>query len=597
MARIGIVAVHGVIPQARYGFQDQVATELRTALNRFPGISGPWETSVVFPGPLPSGSPTSAPDLNNTPTISRVHRRREAPNAPTSDFFDVHEAYWSPIDKGKTAGARVLQWLLTTIFLPINNTARYTERFLKVCWDIGYVLLAILLGAACFVACIMAATWALGAGQFLGSQIPAPMTVFSLVVAPLTLINKLSFAVAASLTAGVLGGYLAGQTIRAAWSLVHNLSALTQTDPVQLTSRILAIVVLGAASFVCLRYCITGRIWPLHVRGAALEWPGFALALSVLLFQTGRALALWFIVNFFGDVQIYTTRNENSDFFSLREEILDLVTRTILHVGDSAPTGQPYDRIYIMAHSLGSTIAMDALMRIYNAKKSTPAVQAIWDRIRGFITFGTSLEKTKYFFNAWSPTQSQTYQQWQADLYGGLFTADPSALVPTTQTFGIYWLNCWYFSDFVSDRISSYRSFVLPGHAPSTRRVNRILGARHARARGLAVAGRLLADNRSRFGDFAPWRFHVVTHGDYLPDQVWFWEAPPNSPKRMGAIDVLTSGIEGVTPQEDLHVLRQQPTMPVPYEAKPLSRAVEFLTPDVIKPSDDTSDDVLDDGD
>jgi hypothetical protein len=367
----------------------------------------------------------------------------------------------------------------------------------------------------------MASIWAVGAGQLLGSPAPSIDLAYSLVAAPLTLINKLSLAVVVSLTAGILGGFLAAQTVRAIWSLAHNVAALTQTDPLQLTSRVVAIIVLAAASFVCLRYCIAGGPSPLRV-------PGTVLAISVLLFQAGRALSLWFIVNFFGDVQIYTTRNENSDFFALREQILDLVTKTILYVGGTSPSGQPYDRIYIMAHSLGSTIAMDALMRIYNAKESAPAVRTIWERIRGFITFGTALEKTKYFFNAWSPTPSQAYQQWQNDLYGGLFNADASALVPAKQTHGIYWLNCWYFSDFVSDRISSYRSFVLPGDPPSTRRVNRMKAQVFATDQGVAVAGRLIADNRTRFGDFAPWRLHVVTHGDYLGDQTWFWEARPN---------------------------------------------------------------------
>jgi hypothetical protein len=581
LGRIGIVAVHGVIPQARYGFQDQVAAQLCTALNNFPNSGGPWKTSVVFPSPAQGAIPSPSTDPTNTPTIARVHQSSEPdPANPVNDFFDIHEAYWSPIDKGKTTALRVLQWLLTTVFLPINDTARFLERFRKVSWDVGFLFMAILLGSTCFIASVVCAAWALGSTQIRGSGIAQFADALGYVGSPLVLIKGLDPSIVASLIAGFIGAYLAAQAIRAIWSVAHNLRILTSTDPAQLTSRIVAISILVILAGVGIAYCI----FVPTSNGSPLRFPGFALVATVLLFQSGRALLLWFLANFFGDVQIYTTRDENSDFFALREQILQLVTETIISVANGSASGQRYDRVYVMAHSLGSTISLDALLRIYNAQKSGAVSPSDWNLIRAFVTFGTSLEKTKYFFSAWSPTQSQAYEEWQDDLYGPLFTSDLSALVPSMQSHGVYWLNCWYFSDFVSDEINSYRSYVLPGQPPWTRHANRAKALAHAKKSKVAVAGRLVADNRERFGGFAPWKLHFVTHGDYLGDQDWFWAAVPGNAKETGVIDILTSGLAWATPHMRLPLLNVAPGAQLPYESKPLKEAVDFLTPYVIKP-------------
>jgi hypothetical protein len=572
MARIGVVAVHGVIPQARYAFQDQVADELCKALDAFPTSGGPWQSSVVFQTPQPNAGDTPTTDPTDTPTISRVHRASEAdPNAPAGDFFDVREAYWSPIDKGKTTSLGVLRWLLTTVFLPIDDTARYTERFRKVAWDIGFVLSAMLLGSACFVCSLLAAAWAIGATQMPGVAMPSLLQALAYVGAPFTLLANLRPGIVGSLLAGVAGAYLAAQAIRAAWSLAHNVRTLVVSDPIQLWSRIGAIAVLSVLAFAGIAFCIMA---PASGQ-SPMALSGFALVVTVLLFQSGRALLLWFLLNFFGDVQIYTTRDENSVFFALREQILELVTGTIAGVAQCRTNGEPYDRVYVMAHSLGSTIALDALMRIYNAQKAEAVPPEAWARIRAFVTFGTSLEKTKYFFNAWSPTASQAYEEWQNDLYGPIFTSEASALVTPEQSAGIFWLNCWYFSDFVSDEINSYRSFVLPGQAPSTRFANRARAKEHAKKNGVAVAGRLVAKNRSRFGDFAPWRLHFVTHGDYLSDESWFWQSAATNPDDVAVIDVLTAALPWAPPLKD-------PPPQDCFESRPLNQAASFLTPDVL---------------
>lgn len=535
--RVGIVAVHGVIPHPRYGFQDEVAEQLATALNRKDGADcQAWQTAVVFPDARPESIPSSDP--TSVPTITRVHRDERDPQNPVGTFYDVHEAYWSPLDKNRTTAARVLCWLLNTLFVPENTTARYEERPDKVAWDICFGLVAGIVVASCFCVAVIGAAWAIdkitGAK---GIAVGLPMA-WRLLGDPMGAFHQLTWSQVVRLIVGAIGAFFLGQTVRAARSISVNMAALkarAQADrDVPLRSRLvfLALLAVVAAGGIC--FCAFARVHGEH----ALLWAGPILAGAVLAFEAGRALASSFLVGFFGDVQIYCTRDENSAFFALREQILALVAKTIEYVIGTEPLRTPYDRVYVFAHSLGSTIAMDALMRLYNAQKAGTLGHDSWPRIRAFITFGTSLEKTNYFFRAASPTQSVEYEEWQDALYGPIFT-DDDAVLRNPSASAIYWLNCWYFSDLVCDAICSYKTYASAGDSPAE--------ALRARRGALAATNagkkteRVVAHNRGRFGNFAPWRLHFFTHGDYLQDQLWFWAGEGGDGREIGIIDVVTS--------------------------------------------------------
>jgi hypothetical protein len=96
--RIAIVAIHGVIPHPRYGFQDEVATALRDRLNGFTGEGAPapthprrrgagrrgdsefrgaeegqWRTDIVFPEVAQSPATGTDAVAAERPSIIRVH--------------------------------------------------------------------------------------------------------------------------------------------------------------------------------------------------------------------------------------------------------------------------------------------------------------------------------------------------------------------------------------------------------------------------------------------------------------------------------------------------------------------------------------------
>jgi hypothetical protein len=568
--RIGVVAVHGVIPQVRHGFQDDVATSLCGALNHQSNGKA-WAMTVVLPV-------NGAANVSDVPTISRVHVSNEPdPNSPTQEFFDVHEAFWSPIDKGKTTLAKVLTWLLTTLFLPFNDFARYRERPLKAVWDVTFIGVAVFIGVfALVVAALISAeamrivlcmvgnhsvptqscNHALGLMDFVKHilsrlfEITAWRNAFgtlvatlSFILSPFKLVETLKARVVVGLLCGTIGAYLIFQAGRAALFILGNIAEFMRRDGVQLFSRIAWTfgLALLASAFIFVEWNTPANA----TQGTqTLSWVGVLLIVAVGLFNFGRNYLTWFVTNFFGDVQIYTTRDQNSEFFTLREQILEKVVNTILSVVSGSPSGAPYDRVYILAHSLGSTIAMDALLRLYDMQAASTSLPnpslsvPDWNRIRGFISFGTSLEKTKYFFNVWNPTPSQDWEQWNAAVYGAIFTAEKNVLGAMTGASGIYWLNCWFFSDFVSDQICTYNSFLLPGDSVSQNRQQiKLLSGQ-----GPAI-GRLVAANRGIFGPFPK---YLQTHTRYV-DNYWFWH--PSSPQDTGVVDVLTSAIATISPE------------------------------------------------
>ena len=536
--KIAILAVHGVIPQARYGFQDQVATNLCDRLNKKSNTSTKWTMSVMFPKIRSSQDPVAS----EAPSIVRIHQDEADFENPERDYFDVHEAYWSPLDKGHTNAASVSAWLLRTVFQPINTTARYMETIWKAGYDVGWVLGAMLLGLLFFISTFLVVAWAISVTSsdlklaachashdiptyvkcVAAAKLPVPGNGSYLADALTVLYNpgKLAsvFAPLAmiALIVGGIGAYLLAQALRAIVSVWKQRLTL-RVDRTQLLSRLVAILILLILSAMALDYCAFGDAG----NGARLGWVAVALIIAMLLFGGGRTLLGWFLTNFFGDVQIYTTHDENSVFFDLRRQILQLVMRALMRVIRVEDGDRPYDRVYVFAHSLGSTISLDALIHIYNMRREGLVKLEEWQRIRGFVTFGSCLEKTKYFFDATNPSFSQQYEEWRNDLYGALFTPDwPSLNKSNDEHCGVFWLNCAYLSDFVCDRIVSYASFTDPCDAPSNASKRRAEVQAKANISGLPQAPTVVAENRWRIGNLKLW--HLVTHGDYLGDP-WFW--------------------------------------------------------------------------
>ena len=536
---IGVVVIHGVMPQPRYAIQDLAARNLCEALQKDVhwGGCGKW-TSRVINLKDDGVAQTLIPD----PTISRVQVGDAAP-PPQTPYFDVIESYWSPLDKGKTTFASVSSWMLQTIFVPLNTTARYASPTGKTCYDFGLIIGGMAVVVVLLAAAFVCATTALN-GLILkaGTCTPTCPTVWQILTNPIALAEVFSWWTLGVLAIAAVGAFLIAQAVKAALSAIGQKSEL-QLHAAQRSNRwrFIGITFLAGALLLALSTWL-----PILAHGAAGGWLPLWFVVAALLVVGGKTLAQSWIVNFFGDVQIYTTRNQNSDFFAMRETILECVSKTIIDAcSANANEGQGYDRVFVLAHSLGSTIAMDALIRFSEATEQAPELRSALRRVRGFVTFGTSLEKTKYFFDVNNPSPSLALEQWNDDLYGALFTPDVRELQkPDAGAEGIFWLNDWYFKDAVGNAIDSYRSFLRPGtplsEAPRARAS--VVAAAREEGSGDIVCPVVALNQEGSKGFIFP---EIIPHSEYLSDP-WFWAS--DGP-HIGVLEVLASSCQVVWPR------------------------------------------------
>ena len=508
-----MVVVHGVAPHPRYQFQDQCSGDLAQHLNEklSDGGSDSWVVDVVNPvGCLP-------PDADDPqPTISRVHRANDRAHAPQREFIDIMEAYWSPIDKGRTNWFFVLRWIFRSVFTPLNTTARYVATWQKQFFDYGYIGGALVIAFALFGISL----------GFVWESFSAILSVTGLIsrTTPAGFISTLNTPVAADvlghfpvkiiawLFVGVIGAYLVTQAMKAIVTTIQQRTAL-RNAPGAILHRVIAIAFLSVVGSL-LVYSMAVARFP----EGTLGWRGVLFLLIIFVaFELGRAILLGFLVGFFGDVQIYCTRDENSTFFDYRERIIDVAVEAMRRaISPAANGGQVYDAVIILAHSLGATVAMDALMRLYQLREQGAIKTEDFERIRVLLTLGSSLEKTKYFFDVTSASQSAAHIQWNNDVYGALFTADPAVLeLPNDRGTGILWGNYWYFQDPICNEIASYG--------------------------GLRRSDKAICRNEQ--GHRTMTLFHPMLHGDYLDDE-WFWHSRVGANGdllHLGALDVIAS--------------------------------------------------------
>jgi hypothetical protein len=537
--RVAVVCVHGVASHPRYEFQDQVSGLLRDNLNDMRGGDDTWVVDVINPGNvLDHGSEEPMP------TISRVHRRTDAdPASPEGSFFDVMEAYWSPISKGATNWLWVVNWILKVVFAPLNTTASYNATWQKQFFDYGYIGGALLVAFGLFFVSL-SAVW---------QSFVRVLTVTGLIknTNANELINTLNtnanvpipggvpVKIVVWLFVGIIGGFLVGQALSAIWKLIVQRRALRH-NPKAISHRVIAILVLAALG----GGCITAMAHARFPNGVLGSQGVLFLILIFVAFQLGYALLIGFMVGFFGDVQVYTTRDENdSRFYGMRDRILDVTAEAMMRaISPQLNGGRRYDRVIILAHSLGATIAMDALTRLYQLSEQGAVTGEEFDRIRAFITAGSSLEKTRYFFDVSGASPTASFEHWRNDAYGSIFTKNPKAL-DRPNGHGIFWANYWYFQDPLCNEIRSYRSYLKAGESLESSRV--IREEREGQTEWMdGSGGRPICWNERGHKHVS--LTHWLLHSDYLNDP-WFWRSYQRKGKdHIGALDIITSHVEGV---------------------------------------------------
>lgn len=320
-----IVVVHGVQPTPQYAFQDQVATALCTQLQNGGGSGAPWTVDVIEPKtpPVPPGKPPN-------PTVTRVHRADRTFVRPAAEYYDVIEAYWSPLDKVPLSFVAVLGWLLNTLLTPINSTA-YLHGGKKTRFDAAFVA-----GAVTTAGVLLALTvWALYVAliaialRSTGKALqPSPAAVFAAMHSVTALAHLVSWHALLLLLLGAGGLYLVSQaaiTIGVVWRQWTALGLRPHQRSIRIFIAVVATVAGGAA--------IALAAWAPIVCAAPLGWPAVLFVLAAGFLTFARSVGELSVVNFFRDVDIYTNPR--------REPRVLRLARTDLGAGHRSASGKP----------------------------------------------------------------------------------------------------------------------------------------------------------------------------------------------------------------------------------------------------------------
>jgi pimeloyl-ACP methyl ester carboxylesterase len=531
---IAVVGIHGISPIQRYAFQDQLAGGLLSYLNANETATGSkrvWRPMAYWPH---VGKKPGDPQLK--PTALRLYRDDESnPEEPTTQVYDVYEGYWSPLSKGKTNIVALLQWLLRCTFLATSSTARIPATCKKLCWDAGYLMAALSLGLGSVIAAFVVGVFAWH--QFTVIFIPIATTVstsatsyvlsFSATAAnPLSALTSLPFIAFIQLLITVVIGYLLVQlvVVLIAWrqtSIRSNellddarkqgrfkrdtiaANKFQRTATIVFSIIVLLLIVVDAVLL---------RGFGFNDWGKAGLY-GFFVVAAIAFIQFARFVADFVVEDVLGDIQVYTTHDCNAEFYAIRDAILTTVTSALLgplnavnpHKSAVHAKECLYKSIHVIGHSLGSTIALDVLIRLRQLVQEAAVDRDAWGRVRSLTTFGTSLEKTRFFFDVRQPTVSAAEDQWANDIYGRFFSMDRRVLRTADNTKGVYWSNHWYLRDIVANRIVSYWSDVHAGAKDSTFRPGQLA---HPICRNYKMR-----PNKP---------FYAWVHSEYLADPV-FW--------------------------------------------------------------------------
>ncbi len=495
---VGILVIHGMGNEDPYGPLDEFARGLYWHYRSHHSRAGqpPYQMQTVW-RQRDSDDPAH---LQRSWTQAQIRFER-GPDADATlpESITVAEYYWSPAAKGRIKDLAVLTWLIRVALEPF----RYLSENLQVIQE----------AARAGRGPAATGTPRDTGGSILGREIFRLLLIYPLLL--------LSFVAAAaflhhlpSLASLVIGIPSRGPMLWWALTIVLRLLILfslagylvswirwlVRRYPNSSSARysagqVTAAVLLTALLFLAPAWLADVPVLP------ALPVQGWQVPLILLLHYVAKWIAQllllkepfvhfafplaelalaatirWFLIDFMGDVAIYTNLNQRKSYFRIRARILqecghalttlytDLDNR-VAALNRQAGAGNPATfELVLAAHSLGTVIAYDTVNDHFNrARIGVPAagpaiVPPALDvclHLRGLLTFGSPLNKVYYFFRDRSAPEALLRSQIVDGLHGfRLLVPDaqlpgaPLAPVPeapalTALEQQFQWINVW----------------------------------------------------------------------------------------------------------------------------------------------------------
>jgi hypothetical protein len=167
-----------------------------------------------------------------------------------------------------------------------------------------------------------------------------------------------------------------------------------------------------------------------------------------------------FLVDYVGDVQQYVTYEETDKRYERRRAVLDSGIRQLRH----ALENENCERVVVVAHSLGTAVALDTLLALWRFNRASGSVNTLEKplplyKIQHVITYGSPIDKINYFFSV-TRSPSATYERLIEELRGDIGSPPFSKVGRQPQ---LHWINFWDKGDIISGPIETLASSHLRG--------------------------------------------------------------------------------------------------------------------------------------
>ncbi|HSB64142.1 MAG TPA: hypothetical protein VLJ18_08245 [Thermoanaerobaculia bacterium] len=366
----------------------------------------------------------------------------------------VYEAYWAPITEGQVTLRDVTAFLFGAVLNGVRNLGgalRYSFGRASTIWppfssvialgsSFGVLLTLVAMNGALLA---LAALNGLQPG-FVSDSLKAHLTEGE--PALLAILAAFSLATLALLLVLAGAGWVKRRTARVRLDgLWHALGAVLQAlFLVWLSSTLLA----GFAVAV-----LVSGFGPAPWLRDALSCPWLAkhwmLPLVALLLASAAVRRLF--VQYLGDVAAYVTSYKLDRFNEVRQRIKEIARKTAAALyeatEDPGSRKRAYDGVAVVAHSLGSVVAYDALNALLVDDVVSAEKRDVSERTRLFLTFGSPLEKTAFLFASQARRTTDARE------------ALVAALQPLISDYGFRpfpWINVFSRRDPISGRLVSY---------------------------------------------------------------------------------------------------------------------------------------------
>jgi|GEM_PF-7130890 len=457
MAKRAVVAVHGIGQHQPYEMARALADGLvRIAAER--GVSATVEEIV----PTPQSGGETPP--------GRVYRvmTSTAPDA----FVDVYEAYWAPLTAGLTSFLSLIWWLFVNTFIP-SRIMRRPHR--KTFFDVGVSIIALaVIGAAYY--------WLFGA-LLQTTHVVVPTLGASAVYAP-----HVSF----DLGRGISGTKRSLEVLSGSWTAPSHLplGTLSLGSLGQLLAPVTLVWLLATAAGVYALFQFIYRVGdllsdlsafrrraPANLIMLTASAGTYLLALGSVtpefftygyVYVAYRLVNLWvktYFVDYIGDIEVYVSRDSKNARFTARAQIQ---SRAVDAIRAALMSREDYAEVLVLGHSLGSVVGLDALREV-RRQAGTALTFDQFRRLSAFVTFGSPLEKTRFFFDRISPDDGNRWVEFLREIQQTFLTLMPVPAVfasaappPLPSQHRILWFNYWYFADVVANSLESYNDDRIP---------------------------------------------------------------------------------------------------------------------------------------